>query len=184
MLFWYFYLWSRTSPPRDYNTPEGTCILFPHFFLCHLYVWGYYLRLYQVGFLPFFSHFFMFSCWGKMWKLILFDFSNFLHIFAWSSAGWWGTQSALEKAELLTRIAVDENWSDDATLITANENKCFQINFAWYLFDASVDGTCLGTDVLTRKAVNKNLIDSESCQYKCLPKHIDKSQAVQFKTVW
>ena len=42
-------------------------------------------------------------------------------------------------------------------------------------------GTCLATDVLTRKAVNKNLIDSESCQYKCLPKHIDKSPAVQFK---
>ena len=61
-----------------------------------------------------------------------------------------------------------------------NKDVSFLISF---LFEASVHGTRLASDLLTWKAVDKNVIDSETCQYKCLPKHIDKIQAVQFETV-
>ena len=47
-----------------------------------------------------------------------------------------------------------------------------------------VVGAPLATDLLTQLAANKNVIDSDRCQYKCLPKHIDKFEAVQFETVW
>ena len=68
-------------------------------------------------------------------------------------------------------------------LTAVNKYVSFFNKFSRCLFDASVHGRRLATDLLTWKVVDKNVIDLETCQYKCLPKHIDKVQAVQFETV-